>query len=61
MFAVVEHKEGLLIPKQDNQLSKRILGKGLEFECRGNRGRDQVRICERGQIDEMGMILVGLV
>jgi len=61
MLAVVEHEQGLLILKQDNQLSKRILGEGLEFECRGNCGGDQLRIYERGQIDEMGTILVGLV
>jgi len=52
VLAIVKHEEDLLVANKGQQTNERVLGLDHEPECRCNRGRYELGIGQRSQINE---------
>ena len=52
VLAIVEHEKHLLVANEGQQTNERVVGSNHEPKGRGDSGRNELRIGQRGQIDE---------
>src|SRR6476620_3128240 len=57
VLATVEHEEDLPVANKGQQTNERVLSLHREPECRRNRGRHELRIGQRSQIDEEDRVM----
>ena len=60
VFAVIEHEQHPLVPNEGDQLGKRLLGTKHYSERGCHSAWHQMRITERGQIDQPDAVLIGV-